>query len=165
MQHRAALAPHSSWPAFWPDACRAPLRKAKTGRKRTSVIGLRIRIVEFPHLDGAFIEIIEQARVDAHLAEIFAEGLPVGPAGNRRPAMRDVDRASSYSPQPIRACVAALSAPCRSDSFPECSWRCFIAIWKWPQSGRFLPGRFGRNISIADIGSDRIWRVHDLEYH
>ena len=35
------------------------------------------RIVEFPNLDGAFIEIVEQARIDAHLAEVFSKRLPV----------------------------------------------------------------------------------------
>lgn len=43
-------------------------------------MGLIIRIVEFPHLDGAFIEIVEQACIDAHLAEIFPKRLPVGAA-------------------------------------------------------------------------------------
>ena len=47
------------------------------GGKPTFALGLNIRIVEFPHFDGAFIKIVEQARIDAHLAEIFAKRLPV----------------------------------------------------------------------------------------
>ena len=50
------------------------------GGKPTFALGLNIRIVEFPHLDGAFIETVKQARIDAHLAEIFSKRLPVGAA-------------------------------------------------------------------------------------
>ncbi len=32
------------------------------------------------HLDSAFIEIVEQACIDAHLAEIFSRTLPMGAA-------------------------------------------------------------------------------------
>lgn len=39
-----------------------------------------ISVVEFSDLDGAFIEIIEQACIDTHLAEIFPKRLPVSPA-------------------------------------------------------------------------------------
>ena len=53
---------------------------AETVGKRTLAMGLIVRIVEFSDLDGAFIEIVEQACIDAHLAEIFAERLPVGAA-------------------------------------------------------------------------------------
>ncbi len=35
------------------------------------------RIIEFPDLDVAFIEIIEQAGIDPHLAEIFTQRLPM----------------------------------------------------------------------------------------
>lgn len=37
-------------------------------------------VLEFSDLDGAFIESVEQAGVDPHLPEVFAERLPVGPA-------------------------------------------------------------------------------------
>ena len=37
-------------------------------------------VVEFPDLDGAFIEAVEQACIDAHLAEVFPKRLPVGSA-------------------------------------------------------------------------------------
>ena len=47
-------------------------------------------VVEFPDLDGAFIETVEQARIDAHLPEVFAERLPVGPAAADR-AVVDAD--------------------------------------------------------------------------
>ncbi len=43
------------------------------GGKRTLVLGLT-RIVEFPDLDSAFIEIVEQA------AEVFPKSLPMGAA-------------------------------------------------------------------------------------
>lgn len=43
-----------------------------------------VRIVELPDLDGAFIETVEKARIDAHLAEIFAKRLPVRPAAAGR---------------------------------------------------------------------------------
>ncbi len=49
------------------------------GGKRTLEPGL-IRIVEFSDLDGAFIEIVKQARIDAHLAEVLSKRLPVGSA-------------------------------------------------------------------------------------
>jgi len=39
-----------------------------------------IRVVEFPDLDGAFIEIVKQACIDAHPAEVLSKGLPVGSA-------------------------------------------------------------------------------------
>jgi hypothetical protein len=39
-----------------------------------------VRVVEFPDLDDALIEIVEQAGIDAHLAEVLTEGLPVGSA-------------------------------------------------------------------------------------
>lgn len=42
--------------------------------------GLIARIVEFPHLDSAFVEIIEQACIDAHFAEVFPKSFPVGAA-------------------------------------------------------------------------------------
>ena len=35
------------------------------------------RVVDFPDLDGAFIEIVEQAGIDPHLAEVLAKRLPV----------------------------------------------------------------------------------------
>ena len=38
---------------------------------------LILRIVEFPHLDGVFIEIVEQACIDPHFPKIFPESLPV----------------------------------------------------------------------------------------
>ena len=47
--------------------------------KQTFALGL-IRVVELPDLDGAFVEIIEQASIDAHLTEIFPKGFPVGTA-------------------------------------------------------------------------------------
>lgn len=47
------------------------------GGKRTLSLGF-IRVVDFPDLYGAFIEIVEQPCVDAHLAEIFAKRLPMG---------------------------------------------------------------------------------------
>jgi hypothetical protein len=34
-------------------------------------------VVKLPDLDGAFIEIVEQARIDAHLAKILAKRLPM----------------------------------------------------------------------------------------
>jgi hypothetical protein len=37
-------------------------------------------VVELPDLHGAFIEIVEQACIDAHLAEVFPKRLPVGSA-------------------------------------------------------------------------------------
>ena len=37
-----------------------------------------IRVVEFPDLDLAFIEVVELACIDAHLAEVFSKRLPVG---------------------------------------------------------------------------------------
>lgn len=43
-----------------------------------------IGVVEFSDFDGAFIEIVEQARIDAHLAEIFPKRLPVGSAAADR---------------------------------------------------------------------------------
>ena len=46
------------------------------GRK-TLALSLVTRIIEFPNLDGAFIETVEQARIDAHLAEVFPKRLPV----------------------------------------------------------------------------------------
>lgn len=39
-----------------------------------------IRVVELPHLDGLFVERVEQAGVDAHFTEIFPKGLPVSAA-------------------------------------------------------------------------------------
>ena len=54
-------------------------RLAALGGKWTLELGL-IRIVEFSDLDGAFIEIVKQARIDAHLAEVFPKRLPVGSA-------------------------------------------------------------------------------------
>ncbi len=49
------------------------------GGKQTLVLGLA-RIVALPNLNSAFIEIIEQARVDAHFTEVFPKSLPVGSA-------------------------------------------------------------------------------------
>ena len=46
------------------------------GGKRRFELGL-IGIVEFSDLDGAFIEIVKQARIDAHLAEVLPKRLPV----------------------------------------------------------------------------------------
>jgi len=48
--------------------------------KLTLAMGLTIRIFEFPNLDGAFIEIVEQSCIDSHLAEVFPKRLPVGAA-------------------------------------------------------------------------------------
>ncbi len=61
-----------------PDRARTPPMSAMGG-KRTLALGL-IGIVELFDLDGAFIEIIKQACIDAHLAEVFPKRLPVGPA-------------------------------------------------------------------------------------
>lgn len=49
-----------------------------------------IRVVEFPDLDGTFVEIVEQACVDAHLAEVLPKSLPVGAAAADR-AMMNAD--------------------------------------------------------------------------
>lgn len=38
---------------------------------------LGIRIGEFSHFDAALVEMVEQARIDSHLAEVFAKRLPV----------------------------------------------------------------------------------------
>jgi len=43
-----------------------------------------IRVVEFPDLDGAFIEIVEQACIDTHPAEVLPKGLPVSAAAADR---------------------------------------------------------------------------------
>ncbi len=48
-------------------------------KKWTSGLGL-IGVIEFSNLDGVFIEIVKQARIDAHLAEVFPKRLPVGSA-------------------------------------------------------------------------------------
>ena len=48
------------------------------------VQGLITRIVELPDLDGAFIEAVQQARVDAHLAEVLAKRLPMSSAAADR---------------------------------------------------------------------------------
>ena len=48
------------------------------------------RIVEFSNLDSGFIEAVKQARIDAHLAEILAKRLPMGPAAADR-AMVNAD--------------------------------------------------------------------------
>jgi hypothetical protein len=34
------------------------------------------RVVDLSRLDGAFLEIVEQACIDAHLAEVFAKRFP-----------------------------------------------------------------------------------------
>ena len=44
-------------------------------------------VVEFANLDGSFVEIIEQARVDAHFAEVLAKGLPMRAAAANRAVM------------------------------------------------------------------------------
>ena len=49
------------------------------GGKRTLELSL-IRIIEFSDLDGAFVEIVKQARIYAHLGEVFPKSLPVGSA-------------------------------------------------------------------------------------
>lgn len=46
--------------------------------------GLTISVVKHPNLNGAFIESVEQARIDADLAEIFAQRLPVRAAAADR---------------------------------------------------------------------------------
>jgi hypothetical protein len=51
--------------------------EARGGGKRTLPMDLIFRIIELPHLDSAFIEIIEQTCIDAHFAEILTERLPV----------------------------------------------------------------------------------------
>jgi hypothetical protein len=54
--------------AFYEIAAQAqPLQKSNAD-------GGLIRVVELPHLDGPFVECIEQAGVDAHFTEIFAKG-------------------------------------------------------------------------------------------
>ena len=49
------------------------------GGKRTPALA-SVGIVEVSDLDGAFIEIIKQACINAHLAEVFPKRLPVGSA-------------------------------------------------------------------------------------
>lgn len=58
-----------------------------TPRQLSHAPGLIIRVVDFPNLDGIFIEIVEQARIDAHLAKVFAKRLPVGATAADRAVM------------------------------------------------------------------------------
>ena len=51
----------------------------RIGWKLPLISGL-IGIVELFDLDTAFIEIVKQARIDAHLAEVLPKRLPVGSA-------------------------------------------------------------------------------------
>ena len=39
-----------------------------------------LRVVELPYLDGTFVEIVEQACIDTHFAEVFPKGLPMSAA-------------------------------------------------------------------------------------
>lgn len=50
------------------------------GRRPTLAHDLISRIIDFPDLGGAFIEIVEQACIDPHFTKIFPEGLPVSTA-------------------------------------------------------------------------------------
>ena len=50
------------------------------GGKRTLTPNLLVRIDELPDLDGTFIEIVEQARINAHLVEMIPMRVPVGAA-------------------------------------------------------------------------------------
>lgn len=59
---------------------------ATMGGDASSSLGL-IRIVEFSNLDCVFIEIIEQAGIDAHFAKVFAQRLPVSSAATGRAVM------------------------------------------------------------------------------
>lgn len=69
-----------------------------SGRKRNGRDGEDSRrawsqsrcVVELSDLDGAFIEIVEQARIDAHLAKILAKRLPMSAAAAHR-TMVDTD--------------------------------------------------------------------------
>lgn len=62
------------------------------GRKRPSTPDRSPGVVELPDLDEMFIEAVEQPGVDAHRAEILAEGLPMRAAPADR-AMVDADHA------------------------------------------------------------------------
>lgn len=64
------------------------------GRRRANAGRLRalIGVVELSDLDGLFIEPVEQARVNAHFAEILPKGLPVRAAAANG-AMVDADHA------------------------------------------------------------------------
>ena len=65
-------------------------------QKPTLATGLIFRIFEFPYLDGAFVEIVEQACIDTHLTEVFlthscsvCAAQPILPAIDTTAAQRD----------------------------------------------------------------------------
>jgi hypothetical protein len=62
-------------------------RRSASGELQTLAMHLIFRVIELPHLYGSFIEVVEQACIDTHPAEILTERLPVGAAAAGRTVM------------------------------------------------------------------------------
>ena len=131
-----------------------------------------VHVVELPDFDGAFIEIVEQAGVDAHLTEVLAKRLPVGAAaagravvnadhsvtpdiGHRLTGYAHLLRREIGDPpgQPAAQRAIAVRNPfgrprqlnpnlAAVTASINAHARSLVGIWEWPQLGGIPKGRF-----------------------